>query len=425
MIVSPRPNTRLVAVEVRVRDAGSAHESPAENGLAHAVEHLVFKGGDAPGVFDARFERMGGEVVAQTSRDATAYRVTVLPEHAVAAINLLGEMLMRPRFRDADWNAERTVIGREMRVAQSDARKQGLQCVATGTHTTGDALAQPIMGSPANLARFTAADLQAFHAAHYTPANLVVAVCGAVDADTVTKAVETAFAPPTAPPQVTPASIVPLPEVAPASTIQPVQIQRELATLYIGFGGMSRLSDPANAVAADVLAAFLVRGGDGGAGVLGAKVSGNVALETVSLGADYLPGVSASAFVMFATSDKRTVGKVEDALVAELSALALRLADGDTATLADELSAAKAAAIGEAKYRRETVDGEAQYLAYLATLNAPDDYADKYAERVRAVTFADLLRILNRAVTPAKRVSVVVGLDTIAEPIVRRAETTP
>ncbi|MBC8143515.1 MAG: insulinase family protein, partial [Armatimonadetes bacterium] len=79
LLVAPRPDARLVAIEVRVRGAGSAGESPTENGLSHALEHMIFKGGDgdAPGAFDAAFERMGGEVVAQTDRVSTAYRVTV------------------------------------------------------------------------------------------------------------------------------------------------------------------------------------------------------------------------------------------------------------------------------------------------------------------------------------------------------------
>ena len=185
LIVVPRPDARLVALEIRVRGAGSGTETPTENGLSHAVEHMVFKGNDAnaPGAFDAAFERMGGEVSAQTDRVSTAYRVTVLPEHAVAALTLLVQMMTKPAFRAADWEHERTVIVREMGVAQSDAAKRGLQSVAQTAYP--DAPGQPIMGSAANVARFTADDLRTFHAAHYLPPRFTVSVCGATTTEAV------------------------------------------------------------------------------------------------------------------------------------------------------------------------------------------------------------------------------------------------
>lgn len=409
LIVAPRPDARLVALEIRVRGAGSGAETAEENGLAHAIEHMVFKGsGDsAPGAFDAAFERMGGEVSAQTDRVSTAYRVVVLPEHAEAALTLLLQMLTKPALRDSDWARERTVIEREMGVAQSDPVKQGLQALAQ-TAYPNDAHGQPIMGSPANVARFSANDLRAFHAAHYLPAHFTVSVCGAVSADAVAKVlaglpagnVAEATASPATLPEIGEPRRAPLP---PAEAQSP----RKLATLTLGFPVLPLASDPKRAAVYDVLAALLARGGGG---LLPARFRAAPSLETFGVDAGYETQADTALFVVRATGTPRNIGLVEDALMDALTGLAQRLADGDTATFADDLAGAKAAVISDVLYGIETVEGAARREAFLDTINAPANYSDSYAEYVRAVSGRDVLRVLEREVTPRKRVVSVGGL---------------
>ncbi|MBC8136440.1 MAG: insulinase family protein [Fibrella sp.] len=419
LLVSPRPNARLVAIEIRVRGAGSGQETSDENGLAHAVEHMLFKGTESQpaGAFDARFERMGGEAFAQTLRDGTAFRVCVLPERWKDALATWGELLQKPAFRETDWAMERIVILREMNVAQSETAKLGLQALATIAYAPNDSYSRPLMGSRANVERFTANDLRAFHTKRYQPANLTVAVSGPVTAEEVKSVVSGQWS-------VVSGTVAPSPipprtaDYAPPTTNAPLraplftddeQTARKLATVYLGFHAPRLQTDPSNAAACDVLATLLARGLGG---ILGDRLTGDRKLNTTSVYAEYLPQADRALFVIHATGEKRDIGQIEDAIIAELETLKARFANGD-ASLEDLLEGAKSATIGEAEYPRQTVEGEAKYLAYLDMLNAPDGYAEKYAERVRAVSVADMSRLLENYVTPPKRRVAVIGLSAI------------
>ena len=180
LLVAARPASDVVAIDLRVRGAGSAAESAANSGAAHFVEHLVFKGGGAPdappGALDAAFESLGGEVGAQTSRDFVTYSITVPEKNWKAALRLLGSMLLSPAFRPADVEAERAVIRREMAVARGDARRLGIGALAGAAFPVGDPYRLPLMGTEQSIGKLTDADLRAFHAAHYRPGRFTLAV---------------------------------------------------------------------------------------------------------------------------------------------------------------------------------------------------------------------------------------------------------
>ena len=203
------------------------------------------------------------------------------------------------------------------------------------------------------------------------------------------------------------------------------QTDRALATVFVGFPVAALSADPKRAAAYDVLAAILARGAGG---ILPARLRGVPGREALSVEADYFTQSAGAMFVVQATSAKKSIGRIEDAVIETLSDLAQKLADGDATTFADEIADAQAAALAEVRYARETVDGEARYEAFLDTVNAPEGYAETYAERVRAVTAADILRVLEREVTARKRVVSVVGLAPLGGAVVTsdaQMEATP
>jgi predicted Zn-dependent peptidase len=473
LIVSPRPAARLVAIEIRVRGVGSGHETPEENGLAHAVEHMLFKGTDAktPGAFDGEFERMGGEASAQTFRDGTAFRVCVLPERWKDALTTWSELLQKPAFREADWATERTIILREMNVAQSETAKLGLQTLASIAYPAADPYAQPLMGSRANVERFTAGDLRAFHAKRYVPANLTIAVSGPVTAEEVASVVGAQWAVgggisggppapnfggaggvasvsagvpepnvhageagsstnPPAPPELDEGRLPGVggpPEIPASAPVRaPLftddeQTARKLATVYLGFRAPRLQTDPNSAAACDVLAAMLARGMGG---ILGDRLTGDKKLNTISVSANYMPQADRALFVIQASSDKRDIGQIEDVIIEELGNLKVRCASDDVG-LEDLLEDAKSAAIGEERRQRDTVDGEAKYLAYIDMLKAPGDYDTRYAELVNKVSLVDIERLLDRYVIPTKRNVAVIGLSAIGAAASAAAPTEP
>src|SRR5947207_5286935 len=107
-----RSTTILVAF-----DAGARTERPNENGMAHFLEHLVFKGGQ---VYDdyrkvnETAERMGGSLNAYTSHDLVAFHITVRAESAMEAIDLLTDFVGRPKIDPTELDKERGVVIQEI-----------------------------------------------------------------------------------------------------------------------------------------------------------------------------------------------------------------------------------------------------------------------------------------------------------------------
>ena len=421
LIVSPRPEASLVAIEIRVRGAGSSYETAPENGLAHAVEHMVFKGtADKPvGTFDKAFESMGGEASAQTFRDGTAFRVSVFPERWKDSLTTWAELLQKPAFRESDWTQERLVILREMCVAQSDTTKLGLQTLASLAYPAPDSYGQPLIGSRSHVEQFAVDDLKRFHTSHYQTSNLTITITGPVITNDVKAFVQTLF--PVSSKQSTPMpSSLPVTQSTQVADSQSLsetairaslfteeeQTERKLATVYMGFLAPRLQTDPKGSAACDVLSALLAQGTEG---ILGRRLFQETQLNTISIATDYLPQVGSALFVIHATGAKRDIGRIEDAIVEELTRLTTRISS-DPASLDEEIAAAKSSVLGEIRYRRGTIEGEAQYLAYLDMLNAPENYAEKYSERIQGVSVNDISHLLQQYITSKKRRVSVIGL---------------
>src|ERR671933_2730537 len=110
------PGTRALTVLVAF-DAGARTERPEENGMAHFLEHLVFKGGEAYPTYrdvNGTAERMGAVLNAYTSHDLVAFHITVRAESAMDAIDLLTDFVGRPKIDAAELDRERGVVIQEI-----------------------------------------------------------------------------------------------------------------------------------------------------------------------------------------------------------------------------------------------------------------------------------------------------------------------
>jgi predicted Zn-dependent peptidase len=207
-VVLPRPDLASACVGVHVR-AGSLHESRRANGIGHVIEHMVFKGSTTR---DARrinldAERLGAEVDAYTDKDHTAFHLRGLAEHGLRFVPLLADLLINPTFPADELERERQVLLHEFADDADDPVTTAFRLFDTvcfGTHP----IAQPVIGTRANLQRFTRDDLTAHLRQCYTAANTVVVAAGAFDPEAMLRAMETAFA---AMPAGTPAVVTPAP----------------------------------------------------------------------------------------------------------------------------------------------------------------------------------------------------------------------
>jgi len=157
------PGTRALTVLVAF-DAGARNERPEENGMAHFLEHLVFKGGEKyPHYSDVNetAERLGGVLNAYTSHDLVAFHITVRAESAPAAIDLLTDFVGRPRIDAEELDRERGVVIQEINRAYdqpSTVAEYLIDRAAFGEHPLG----RTVLGPEENLRAFTREGIVAF-----------------------------------------------------------------------------------------------------------------------------------------------------------------------------------------------------------------------------------------------------------------------
>ncbi|HEX3391136.1 MAG TPA: pitrilysin family protein [Solirubrobacteraceae bacterium] len=157
------PGTRALTVLVAF-DAGARSERVQENGMAHFLEHLVFKGGEKYATYkevNETAERLGGMLNAYTSHDLVAFHITVRAESAPEAIDLLSDFLARPKLDAEELDRERGVVIQEINRAYdqpSTVAEYLIDKAAFGDHPLG----RTVLGPEENLRSFTREGIVAF-----------------------------------------------------------------------------------------------------------------------------------------------------------------------------------------------------------------------------------------------------------------------
>ena len=155
--------TRAVTILVAF-DAGARSERPEENGMAHFLEHLVFKGGEKFADYrdvNSTAERIGAQLNAFTSHDLVAFHITARAERAPEAIDLLTDFVGRPRIDAEELDRERGVVIQEIARAQdqpSTVAEHLIDRAAFGDHPLG----RPVLGPEENLRTFSRDAIVAF-----------------------------------------------------------------------------------------------------------------------------------------------------------------------------------------------------------------------------------------------------------------------
>ncbi len=175
-------------------DAGSRHQAEAENGVAHFLEHMAFKGtGRRTALAIAEeIEDVGGHLNAYTSRERTAYYARVLSDDVPLAMDLIADILRDPRFHDADIETERGVILQEIGQAldtPDDIVFEWLQEVAFPDQPIG----RNILGAPERVRDFTRGHLTGFVGRYYAADTMILAAAGDVDHDRIVALAERLF----------------------------------------------------------------------------------------------------------------------------------------------------------------------------------------------------------------------------------------
>ena len=182
VISSRLPGARSVSIAAYVL-AGSRLESAAEAGVAHFMEHITFKGTRAyPSTrsISEAIEGVGGSFNASTDRESTVYWVRVPRREAPRAVDVLGELIVRPVLDAKEIEGERSVIIEEIRSYQDDPAEYAQLLFQTALFGDGP-LGREICGDETGIRALPDKTIRDFWRTTYRPANTVIAVAGDIE----------------------------------------------------------------------------------------------------------------------------------------------------------------------------------------------------------------------------------------------------
>lgn len=175
----PRSHTVAVGVWIGV---GNKDEEKGEEGIAHFLEHMLFKGTKRKtGRQIAKMiDALGGNVDAFTEKELTCFYLRVLPEHLPQGLSLLKELLSEPLLRSKDIEVEKSVILAEIQNLE-DTPEELVGETFFEALWDGHPLSRPILGTKESVQKFRRSQLLRFLRQHYVPENIVVAGAGVIE----------------------------------------------------------------------------------------------------------------------------------------------------------------------------------------------------------------------------------------------------
>ncbi|AEU36082.1 M16 family metallopeptidase [Granulicella mallensis] len=187
------PHFRSVSMGVWI-DSGSRDEAPEVNGIAHFIEHMVFKGTTTRSAqqLAREVDSIGGNLDAFTGKETVCFNIKVLDENVPAALDLLTDLVLHPTFAPDDLAREQGVILEEIKMDE-DNPDYLVHELFTQNFWKNDALGRPILGTAKTVSSFTQQIVFNEYARLFTPPNMVFSAAGNLDHDDFVAQVAQAF----------------------------------------------------------------------------------------------------------------------------------------------------------------------------------------------------------------------------------------
>jgi len=181
LITHAMPDTQTVSIGIFL-DVGSRDESDAQAGIAHALEHMLFKGTREHDVHELSelLDELGGTANAFTARERTCFHMRVLREDWQKAVSVLCSMVLTPALPEDEWQREREVIFSEMAMAE-DVPEDWVFDRHVEALFPGQAMGRPVLGVRETLSNLGGNDLGAFLESRYRPPRMLIAAAGCVE----------------------------------------------------------------------------------------------------------------------------------------------------------------------------------------------------------------------------------------------------
>jgi predicted Zn-dependent peptidase len=173
---------------------GSRHESAERGGIAHFVEHMLFKGTGTRSAEDIAqaIDSIGGQLDAFTAKEYASYYIKVLDEHLPLAIDILSDIVRNPAFSPDDIEREKKVVLEEIKMVE-DTPDDLVHELFTQGFWENHPLGRPILGTKETVESFNAELLRDYFKNVYTAKNLIVSAVGNLEHERVRQLVEEKF----------------------------------------------------------------------------------------------------------------------------------------------------------------------------------------------------------------------------------------
>ena len=194
LLTESMPDVRSVSLGAWLT-RGSRHEDPAHAGVAHFVEHMLFKGttNRSAEKIAQEIDSIGGQLDAFTAKECASYYLKVLDEHLPRAVDVLSDLLLHPEFDDVEITREKKVVLEEIKMVE-DTPDDLVHEIFTESFWNGHPLGRSILGSSESVSELTSDTLRDYFAEVYTAGNLIVAAAGNVEHATVRELIGKKFA---------------------------------------------------------------------------------------------------------------------------------------------------------------------------------------------------------------------------------------
>jgi predicted Zn-dependent peptidase len=311
VITETMSHVRSVSVGVWIRN-GSRREVPEENGLAHFMEHMVFKGTErrSAEAIAREMDSVGGMLDAFTSKEQICFNAKVLDEHLPIAFDVIADLVLRPKFDSEDVKKERQVVLEEIKM-DLDNPEYMLHEIFTRGFWPGHALGRPILGTPDTVKKFNRERLRTRFQHWFAPDHLVITAAGNVTHEKVMDLVQREFG------QLPPAGTLEN-HVAP-DTRAPIHLEtkKELEQVHLCIGVPSLPLGHERRFAAAVLNNLL-------GGGMSSRLFQNIREKqglAYAVFSELTPYSDAGMLTVYAGTAKETVGQVIDLTVQEFRSM--------------------------------------------------------------------------------------------------------
>jgi predicted Zn-dependent peptidase len=311
VITETMQHVRSVSVGIWVRN-GSRREIPEENGIAHFLEHMVFKGTERRSAEDIarEMDSVGGMLDAFTSKEQVCFNAKVLDEHLPIAFDVIADLVLRPKFDSEDVKKERQVVLEEIKM-DLDNPEYLLHDVFTRGFWPAHSLGRPILGTPETVRNFNRESLLRRFQDWFAPDHLVITAAGNVTHQQVLDLSQKEFG------DLQPSGHLE-PELVPA-TAAPISLEtkRDLEQVHLCVGVPSIPLADERRFAAAVLNNLL-------GGGMSSRLFQNIREKqglAYAVFSELTPYSDAGMLSVYAGTAKETVGQVLDLTIAEFRAM--------------------------------------------------------------------------------------------------------